>query len=734
MADPLKPLPADEAASKGEDTAVAFWLGEMEKALKREKSYRAEAKELNNIYEGLQDTPYNILYSNTETLAPAIYTQAPRPDSKAKAREPGPIENAAAGLIDAYLTQFIDSGDARYCSYDDSASESLIHALVPGRGLQRFHYRAEIEYDEQEAPQKVKDELVYGEALDWDKVLFGDAKTWKGVPWIAFIHDFTREMATAELGQQAASLLSYSTSKDDEEEKERGDKGHEPTARCYEVWNKAKREVFFISTGCKVWVKAPFADPYRLQNFYPMQEPLTFFRSISKFLPVPLYRLYKSQAEELNICTRRIKALTHGMKVRGAYDGSVDEFKDILKADDNILVPIENAARLGDGADLGKGIWLVPIEQHIIVLQQLIAQRQSIKMVIFEIMGIADIMRGSSAASETLGAQKIKSQWGTLRLKTAQKAMAKYVREGLRIAAELAFSKLAPETLRIITGSTLPSKEQKLQAVGALQAAQASGQPPDPAAVNLAGMPAFEECLALLKDDIHRSYTIDIETNSTIDAEATEDKESIAEFMNAMSQFLTGVAPLVETGALPFEAAQGMLIAICRRFHFGRELEEHLKKMQPPKPQGDGKAQAEAQKAQEQLMNDRMKLQKDKMSLDGERMKFKVEQAQAQAQQVISQLKAQVQDEKAKMDLERLLMEVEKAMMGMQQAHEQQSAEIDMAGQRLQIQGEQQQMAADRTSMSQQQQEAKFATKQTVASERMKQQQAKAKPTPKGAK
>jgi hypothetical protein len=41
--------------------------------------------------------------------------------------------------------------------------------------------------------------------------------------------------------------------------------------------------------------------------------------------------------------------------------------------------------------------------------------------VIFQLTGIADIMRGSSQASETLGAQEIKQAWGTMRLKRMQK-------------------------------------------------------------------------------------------------------------------------------------------------------------------------------------------------------------------------------------------------------------------------------------------------------------------------
>ena len=44
-------------------------------------------------------------------------------------------------------------------------------------------------------------------------------------------------------------------------------------------------------------------------------------------------------------------------------------------------------------------------------------QREQIKAVIYELTGLSDIARGASKASETLGAQQLKSQWGSIRLK-----------------------------------------------------------------------------------------------------------------------------------------------------------------------------------------------------------------------------------------------------------------------------------------------------------------------------
>jgi hypothetical protein len=56
------------------------------------------------------------------------------------------------------------------------------------------------------------------------------------------------------------------------------------------------------------------------------------------------------------------------------------------------------------------------------VLKELYAQRDQLVQAIYEISGISDVLRGSTDAQETLGAQQIKANFGSLRLKERQKA------------------------------------------------------------------------------------------------------------------------------------------------------------------------------------------------------------------------------------------------------------------------------------------------------------------------
>jgi hypothetical protein len=659
-----------ERPPKTEEDRVKYWLKELEDSLKREENYRKEAEKLIKLYEAEEDgeVPYNILYSNTETLAPALYNSAPKPDTRPRSRARNPVADAAAGLVDAQLTTFIDSGDVRHQSFDSAVTGAVLQALVPGRGVIRFHYKAEVERDAADNPTRVTDESVFPEVVDWDRIRFGYAKTWSGMPWIAFEHFFSEEEAVAEFGEAIAGTLTY-TRGESEPGKSTEESGAISTAHLFEIWYRNERKVCWLEDCAKDTFVKEMDDPYRLEGFYPIPEPLQFFARVSCFIPVPLYRLYKKQAEELNKITRRIDKLIDGMKIRGFYDGQVEGLAKIFESDENTLIALPNLASLGQGAKAENAIWLVPIEKHITVLQQLIVHRQQIKTVIFEIMGIADIMRGASVASETLGAQELKNKWGTLRLKRGQKAVADFVRGCLRLAAELSFTRLAPETIRQMTGSTLPRQTQLDQLEAQVEM---TGQPPAPEQQQLMAMPSFEEALALCQNDILRRYTIDIETNSTIDADASADREDMGQFLVALGQFLNGLMPLLQAGFLPAEVLKGILVTMAKRFRLGRDLDPYLAQM------GQGQAQQgqaavaqkekaleakgkELAKAQQDIQRATEKLQKDKAALEQRSMQQSLAEAQASVQSAIRELQSGLKNDKAKAGLEAVLLKIQTA-------------------------------------------------------------------------
>lgn len=619
---------------------VKFWTTEIAAARRREKDYRKEGKRIREIYNGQkrETTPFNILYSNTETLLPALYGATPKPIVQRRFKDADPVARAAAMAGQRMLEFLIDTNIEDYETFDASMRDSALDALLPGRGVARVRYDADVvavptgavgddgaavlddETGEPVTAEQKAGEIVCMENVCWDRVYFGYAKKWQKVPWIAFEHYMDKAECVAMFGKDKASRLVYNEADETERDEEgsrketpasAADQGERKTVLVYEIWKKKGRKVCFFSDCYLDGYLKEEDDPLDLSGFYPTPRPLAFLTKTNDLTPSALYLLYENQAKELNRISNRINRVVEAIKVRAAYDGSLgDTLNDLLKADDNTMTPTDNASNIALAGGLDKYIWFMPLDMLAAVLKQLYAARQECKQIIYEVTGLSDIIRGASNAQETATAQTIKNQWGSLRIKMAQQEVRRYVRDALRMMLEVAAKKFSPETFAKMTGLPFVTQQAKQQAQAILAAAKQAmaagqvpmgqnGQPQVPPAIMQTVKQAeetvkavdWESVIALLKDDLSRAYRIDIETNSTVQVDEQEDKELVSEAITAIGAFMQGVQPMVESGALPFEAAKSILLAVVRRFRFGTEVEEEIKSMQPPQPKADPEAQ-----------------------------------------------------------------------------------------------------------------------------------------------
>lgn len=585
---------------------VKYWLGECNDALKREKNYRKLGQESVNLYEAKtpDTTPFAILYSNVETLTPAVYNSRPIPIVTRRYKDADPVGKAVAEVSTRSLKFLIDTEGSDYDTFDDLIASAVLDGVVTNRGLTRFRYT-------ENSGTSYMPECVYGEAVRWDKFFHGYARTWKKVPWIGFQWDMSKDELKKNFPNISFDEKALDKAEDPEEKAENKDElTGVKVFPVYELWDKKSKKVIFISP-CHT--DAPLKivdDPLKLSVFFPIPKPMNFMRKITTLIPTPLYQQYRSQAAELNELTRRLKAIIKAIKFRGFYNSTVEGIAKVLEAEDNELIPAENMQALGENPSTDKLIWTVPVNELVQTAQALYDQRQQCKQTIYEITGISDILRGASVASETATAQNIKNQWGTLRLKKMQKEVQRYCREALAIMLEIAAAQFEQQTFQQMTGLMFLTNEEKQKLTMLKQQfeqqvvmAKQSGQPPPPMPpippeiMQAYNSPTWEQIMTVLRNDTALHYKTDIETNSTIDAEAAQDKQDISELMNAMSQFLNGIAPLVEKGAMSIDVAKQMLLVVCRRFNFGSQIEDAINAMKEPEPQQDPAAEQKAEQA-----------------------------------------------------------------------------------------------------------------------------------------
>lgn len=643
---------------------VRRWLLEIKLADKRESDWRKKSEKVWARYrqKDSKKHSYNILWSNTETLRPAVYNSLPAPDVRRRFKDADPIGKACAEVLCRSLEYGLDVTD-----FDGQIKATVLDLLLPGRGVARVRYVPSLKqvgvtaetHEETIEQHDAGGEALEGDAeeLEWEQapiehVQWDDfrilcaAKEWMEVSAIGFRHKMTRQMLEEKFGE-VGSLVSLDDTDDEDVKAEQDAEVSDAfkTAEVWEIWDKEKSQVLFIANGYKEAPLMVLADPLNLAGFYPIPKPLYAIEDSSSLIPVPLFEFYKEQADELDKVTYRINMLIKGLKLRGIYDATLTELSELMRGEDNDLIPASNVTALLERGGLEKAIWYIPIEMAAKVLQVLVQQREQSKQVIYEITGISDILRGSTNASETATAQQIKANWGSMRVKRLQAEVSRFIRDLIRIQAEIIGEKFQPETLATMTGLQFPTMEQK-------QMAAQSGQQ--------ISVPSWDEIIAVLRDDKMRTFKVDIETDSTVAASIESDMQGLRDVLTAVNQVLQGFGPAVQMGAMPVESLKEILMAVTRRAKLGNAVEDALDKIEQPKPQQDpeaGKAQAEAQAKQQQMQAEmqleQMKLQMQKQ-MEQERLQAEM-QMEAFKEQLVAEREAREADRQAMLQQQQML-------------------------------------------------------------------------------
>lgn len=636
---------------------VRRWLLELKLADKRESEWRKKSEKVLKRYrqEEAKKHSFNILWSNTETLRPAVYNSLPKPDVRRRFKDEDPIGKACAEVLSRSIEYGLDTTD-----FNSQITFSVLDMLLPGRGVARVRYvpsltqvgepeEAEIHEPAGENLQGETEELQWEqcpiEHVSWDDFRIGPGKEWSEIPWIAFRHRLTREELEAQFPECGSEVELDAVDDLDVKAEDDGVQNAFKTAEVWEIWHKEDKKVLFVATGYKAKPMKEVDDPLNLIDFWPVPRPLYAIEDGTSMVPIPLYEMYKEQADELDTITRRLNIITRGLKLRGVYDSTISEISQVMRGEDNDLIPASNVTALLERGGLEKAIWMMPIDQAAQVLVILTQQRESVKQIIYEITGISDILRGSSNAAETATAQQIKAQWGSNRLKKMQAEVARFVRDLIRIQAEIIGEKFQPETLMTMTGIKLPSAQEKQQAMMAYQQkaamAQQQGQQPPPPPENI---PSWEEVIQVLRDDKLRTFKVDVETDSTVAASIETDMNALRDVLTSVVQLVQGFGPAVQMGAMPIEAVKEMILAVTRRAKLGNAVEDALDKIKQPEPQSqpeDKSDQVEQIKQQGQAQLKQMELAhsaqleqfKEQQTTERERIKAEY-QSQSEAQRI----------------------------------------------------------------------------------------------------
>jgi hypothetical protein len=159
----------------------------------------------------------------------------------------------------------------------------------------------------------------------------------------------------------------------------------------------------------------------------------------------------------------------------------------------------------------------MPIEQFVNAIAQLTNRKNQLQHDLYEVLGISDIMRGTSAASETATAQQLKVQYGGARLANLQNDVARFVSEIMRIRANIIANQFQPETIL---------RRSQIERTPDAQYAQ----------------PAIQ----MLKDFQTSMFSIVVTSDSLAAPDWAAEKEARTEFLGAASNYIMAAGPIVQ--------------------------------------------------------------------------------------------------------------------------------------------------------------------------------------------
>jgi len=554
--------------------------------------YRAEA---GAQYSGGQF--YNIYFLNTDTKLSALYARTPKPDIKRRFDDSqDDVARVAALLLQRNLSYELDTG-----GFDVTFKQVLFDHVVAGLGLSWLR----LEQEEQEQPAVIDhitsaampqtpvimSQEACTDYVAWDDFYWSPCKVWTLCSWVARRIPMTRDAIKRRFGHtippELLGGIGYTTKPDaqDASKAKLAPKNQtEPTADVYEIWDKERQLVFWVTDSVDVPLDVQ-QDTMGFDGFFPTPLPPLGRFDTANTIPVCDYQLVRGKYDELDELNQRCTQLSKALAVRFAYDASCSELRDMYTTvGENQGIAVKNwASFMGDRGGLQGAIQFAPLEPIANSFNVASAQLERIKNQIYEVEGISDIMRGQAMPYETATATTAKSQQAFGRFASRQQDVAEYVEALLRLKAHVICKFYEPD---LISKRAMP--------------------------LNPADQAFIGPALQLLKDDQMTQFRLSVSVDSlqlpnwnTEKAERSEAIQAITKMMSVIMpavQQTPEIAPLglelIKWGVSGFKGAQAIEGVIDNGLQQLLQASQQSQGGQKQPSAEEAKAQAVMQKAQ----------------------------------------------------------------------------------------------------------------------------------------
>jgi len=483
----------------------------------------------------------NLFWSNVKVTLAAIYGRLPKASVDRKFRDfDDDVARVAANILQRILNADLDDDSD---DMNPAMRDAVQDRFVSGLGQVWCRYDVETEtYDAPQtdpmtgqpmtdpttgAPMTTQQERIVNEEAEvdyvyWEDFRYSPCRRWRDVRWVARAVWMSEDRV-----QQRFKLTPDQLSMVPFKSRTPGGDGNETDvlkatpfkqARIWEIWDKDSNSVCWYAEGCD-YVLDYAQDILQLEDFFPCPQPILATTLTKAFLPKADYIMAQDLYEELDVINNRLAALERACKAVGVRDKNAKGLEKMLtEGYENDLVPVENWSAFVEKGGLKGAVDWLPLDAFVNAITQLTQRKDVVQHDLFELLGLSDIMRGASVASETATAQQLKVQYGGARLAEMQNDVAAFVGETMRIRANIIATHFQPDTIK------------RLSLID---------RTPD--------APFADQAIAFLKQYGIAQHSITVDADSMSAPDWEQEKQVRSEFMGAVSNYIMAAAPMVQT-------------------------------------------------------------------------------------------------------------------------------------------------------------------------------------------
>lgn len=414
----------------------------------------------------------------------------------------------------------------------------------------------------------------------WKKVRYSPCNVWDEMRWVAFQLDLTRETAAKVVGKDIAKNLPLAK-RSTEDRGEDGKKDPWGRIELWEIWDKEHKcrwhyveghgEVLTpLDAQSEANENGSVPDPYGLEGFWPFAEPMVANLTTDAYRATPFFVLAQDIYDGIDDLWDRICDMRDSVKVNGCYDETFTELGEILSKKPNTLVPVANFQALAEKGGLARVMDFIPFEKVAAAIQILKEEMSGDIMLLHQVTGLADIMRGAAQQSATATEQRIKANFGSMRGQDWQQEFARFVSDGQKIKAEIISRLFDPETIKKRANAKyLAEQDQDF----------------------------VDAAIALIKDEFH-CYRVEVKPEQISMSDYAADKQEKSEIIQTVGGYFQAMMPMAQMlGPIGMELtinlaswmfaglkgageAEGILDAAVAQF----KAQMQQKQAQPPAP------------------------------------------------------------------------------------------------------------------------------------------------------